>query len=172
MKKMIVSSSNTNQELHIDVTVNFYRDYVEADSILNTKDPAFMDFEADILTACEIHDFQLQDHYTSNDPDSISQYYVYIKTNEDNTKLKVYLKIRISDHVPEDKVIDDKLTSYAQRDAKYVKEKASRYAQENFNQRRGYRARRIDVVFNDEHYTSYETALRDIENKLDEFDPE
>ena len=132
MKKMIVSSSNTNQELHIDVTVNFYRDYVEADSILNTKDPAFMDFEADILTACEIHDFQLQDHYTSNDTDSISQYYVYIKTNEDNTKLKVYLKI----------------------------------------QRRGYKARRIDVVFNDEHYTSYETALRDIENKLDEFDPE
>jgi len=132
MKKMIVSSSNTNQELHIDVTVNFYRDYVEADSILNTKDPAFMDFEADILTACEIHDFQLQDHYTSNDPDSISQYYVYIKTSEDNTKLKVYLKI----------------------------------------QRRGYKARRIDVVFNDEHYTSYETALRDIENKLDEFDPE
>lgn len=166
MKRLV----NSN-ELNLDVTVHFYKDNVSAASILDINDPAFQDFELDILEACDIHDFELIDDKKSSVKGSASHYYTFIKTNQDGTKLKIYLKIRISDH----EIGDDSrrsIPNYAKRDQDFVNRRAKEYAKENFNQPRGYRARRIDIVFNDENYTSYESALRAIEDKLDDFDPE
>lgn len=174
MKRLVYVSKRNRKSsmLELCVEVEYFRDAVEAASILNLTDPAFLDFEADILTACEIHDFELDDSYQSNEDNSVSQYYVYVKTTDDGSKLKVFLKIRISDHIPPDREIDGEMTTYDERDSKYVKQKAKDYAMTHFNQPRGYRARRINIIFNDDNYTSYEQALRAIESKLDEFDPE
>lgn len=169
MRRLIYNNrSNDDRMLELEIEVNYFRDVISASSILDINDPAFLDFEADILEACEIHDFKLVDSYQSNDASSISQYYIFVKTNEDGSKLKVFLKLRISDHIPSSR---DSM-SYDERDSRYVKQKAKEYAQEHFNQPRGYRARRINIVFNDDNYTSYEKALQAIESKLDEFDPE
>ena len=86
--------------------------------------------------------------------------------------MKVFLKIRISDHVVPDRERHGKMDTYKKRDEKYTKRTAKEFAKENFMQPRGYRARHIDIVFNDDNYTSYEKALQAIEARLDEFDPE
>ena len=171
MKPLIYRSVNYPTELlELDVCVNLVDSSVEASSILDIDDPAFRDFEINILSACELHDFELEDSYASNSQDSISQYYIYVKTNEEGTKLKILLKIRVSDHVIPDAEIDGKLISYNERDRRYMNQQAQQYAKEHFNQSRGYRARHLDIVFNDDKFTSYEEALRAIEDNLDDFD--
>ena len=66
------------------------------------------------------------------------------------------------------------ITIHKKRDLDYINKEAAKFAQEEFNQKRGYRPRQIDVIFDDmpEHFQSYEAALRHIEDKLEEFDPE
>lgn len=173
MRKLVyVSRRNNTSMLELEVDVIYFRDTVEASSILDINDPAFLDFEADIMSACELHDFELEDSYQSDDENSISQYYIYVKTDEDGSKLKVFLKIRISDHIPPMRAEHGELLTYDERDSKYTKQKAKEYAEMHFNQPRGYRIRRINIIFNDDNYTSYEKALQAIESKLDEFDPE
>lgn len=163
---------NRNEEiLEISVVIHFYKDDIAAASVLDISDPAFQSFELDVLEAFDIHRFELIEESNSSVPGSVSHYYTFVKTNEEGTKLKVYLKLRISDH----QIGDDNrrnIPKYAKRDQDFVNRRAREYAQENFNQPRGYRARRIDIVLNDENYTSYESALRAIEDKLDDFDPE
>lgn len=168
MKRVV----DRNEEiLKIDIVVHFYKDDIAAASVLNVSDPAFQSFELDVLEAFDIHRFELIEESKSSVPGSVSHYYIFVKTNEEGTRLKVYLKLRISDHQIG---VDDRrnIPKYAKRDQDLVNKRAREYAQENFNQPRGYRARRIDIVFNDENYTSYESALRAIEDKLDDFDPE
>lgn len=173
MKRWIhsISTHNANTDfLEIAVDI-FYSKPVEASSILDLNDSAFYDFEANLLTACEIHDFELEDSYQSNRKDSSSLYYIYTKTNEEGTKLRVFLKIRVSDHeVPDN--LASRGSTYKQRDIKHIKEEASKLAREKYNQKRGYVGRRLDIVFDDNHYSSYEDALQDIEKLLDKFDPE
>lgn len=174
MKRLIYSNTETEELLlDLDVEVVISGTILSSEEIpYDFQDSAFYAFESDILNACEIHGFELQDSYVSNRNGSNSQYYVYIKTNEDGTKLKIFLKIRISDHSVPDKVIKGKNTTYKQRDSRYVKDKVAKFAKETFNQTRGYKMRTLDIVFDDMHFRSYESALRHIENKLDEFDPE
>ena len=87
MKRLIYSNTKT-EELLLDLDV----EVVVSGTILSSEeipydfqDSAFYAFESDILNACEIHGFELQDSYASNRNGSNSQYYVYIKTNEDGT---------------------------------------------------------------------------------------
>lgn len=165
--------AKNNPMLELEVDIHYFKDYVEAASILDLNDPAFYDFEMDVLEACEIHDFKLEDSYKSNDPNSMSLYYIYVKTNEEGTRLKIFLKIRISDHNPPSwKVGDTEVVTYNDRDKAYMANQAKEYAEKHFKQPRGYRIRRINIVFNDEFYTSYGDALIAIEDELDRFDPE
>lgn len=171
MKRWIYSNDHLTDHLTLDIQVYYYRTDIEGASILDVTDPAFQAFELDVLEACDIHDFQLIEDYSSPVKGSISHYYKYIKTNKEGTKLEVFLKIRVSDHAI-DNDISRNISNYAKRDQDYINKEAKKYAQEHFNQPRGYRGRRIDIVFNDDNYTSYEAALRAIEDKLDQFDPE
>lgn len=160
---------NSINILTLNIEVIFYKDDIAAASVLDIANPDFQAFELDLLEMCEIYDFELVEDHASSNKDSLSHYYTYIRTNKDGTKLKVYLKIRISDHAIDDDSSRD-IASYKKRDEAYVKNKAKEYAETHFSQPRGYRARRIDVIFNDQNYASYEQALRAIEKKLDEFD--
>lgn len=164
--KSWINNSETVLELNVDV--HFYKDDIAAASILDINNPAFQDFELDILEACDIRGFELIDESKSSVAGSNSHYCTFVKTTEDGTRLKVYLKIRISDHEIGDDSRRD-IPKYSKRDQDYVNKRAKQYAQENFGQPRGYRARRIDIVFNDDNYTSYESALRAIEDRLDDF---
>lgn len=173
MKRWIHRSVNYNEQMiEFDIFVELDPRDIKGASMMDLNDPAFYDFESNILNVCEMHDFELEDSYESSSPDSISQYYVYVKTNPEGTRLKVYLRIRVSDHVVPDRIERGKISTHKQRSKKFTNDQAREYAQEKFNQARGYRARDINIVMNDEFYTSYESALRDIEKSLDEFDPE
>ena len=166
MKRLI-----KDQTFEIDITVHFYKDDIAAASVLDSTNSDFRCFELDILEVCDMHDFELVDEKQSSTKDSASHYYTFVKLNEEGTRLIVYLKLRISDHTIDDDA-SRSIPQYAKRDQDFVNKLAKKYAEEHFGQPRGYRARRIDIVFNDEAYTSYESALRAIEEDLDRFDPE
>lgn len=173
MKRLVYrNDDNSTEVLELDIFVELAEDAVLGKSILDVDDPAFVDFEINIMSACDIHDFELIDEYASNNPNSLSKYYVYEKTNEEGTKLKVLLKIRVSDHTIPDRKASGKLTTYTKRDQRYMNHEAKKLATEKYGQSRGYRARHLNIVFNDENFTSYEAALRAIEGSLDDFDPE
>ena len=172
LKRYIHRSVNYNElllELEIEVNVE---SSINCSSILDVNDPAFFDFESSILGAFELHDFELIDSYKSEYPDSLSQYYVYAKTNSEGTKLKIFLKVRVSDHIVPDRLIRGELSKHKDKDLSYTYQEAKNYASDKYNQKRGFKARPLDIIFNDDHYISYEQALRAVEDKLDEFDSE
>ena len=173
MKRYIKYTSTHNKStelLEIDVDVHIYSDTVSAASILDLNDSEFFAFESDILENCEIRGYQLEDAYQSHVENSVSQYYIYSKTNEEGTKLRVLVKIRVSDHESPDRQFKGRTVPSGKLAHEYVHDKARELAQDRFHQTSGYRPRTIDIVFDDEHFTSYESALRQIESKLDEFD--
>jgi len=175
MKRLVkydsIYKENTSLlEIEIDILYLDESSQISASTILDLKDSSFFDFESNVMLACEVRDYELEDSYQSSVEGSVSQYYIYTKTNEDGTKLRVFLKIRVSDHLAPDRTFHGRRISQKELSTNYVKEQSKKYAESNFNQKRGYRPRLIDIVFDDEHYTSYEKALRDIEDRLDEFD--
>ena len=175
MKRMIRYSSTYNQNtelLELEVEISYINEAINSSTILDLKDSRFYDFESEVLAACEIRDFVLEDSYQSNREGSVSQYYIFTKTNPEGTKLRVFLKIRISDHEAPGREIGGKFTTQKKLATENLHKISKEYAESNYNQHRGYKARLIDIVLNDEHFTSYEQALQEIEDRLDEFDPE
>lgn len=175
MKRMIRYSSTYNDKtelLEFEIEISYMNEAINSSTIMDLKDSRFYDFEAEVLAACEIHDFELEDSYQSNRVGSVSQYYIFTKTNAEGTKLRVFLKIRISDHEAPGREIDGKFATQNKLSTENLHKIAKEHAETHYNQHRGYRARLIDIVLNDEHFTSYESALQEIEDRLDEFDPE
>lgn len=164
MKRMMTTQY---LELYIEVVGDVCNLY--SGTILDVASSEFSDFETNILDACDIRGYQLEDSYVSNVENSISHYYIYSKV-ENGVRLKVLVKIRVSDHKAPDRVIHDQAVSSQELSSMHVKNLAKEIAKERYNQDRGYRPRNIDIIFDDDHYTSYESALRDIEHRLDEFD--
>lgn len=68
----------------------YYRTDIEGASILDATDPAFQAFELDVLEACDIHDFQFIEDYSSPIKGSISRYYKYTKTDRKALSLKSF----------------------------------------------------------------------------------
>lgn len=169
MKRLYRSSQSDDSLLEIDICVYQSEEAIENGSIMNVDKCKFHDFEADILDMFEQRDYELEDEFGSPVKGSNSHYYIYTKV-ENGVKLKVLVKLRLSDHCIPDRFIRGKQVSQKDSSAKYTKELAKSIAKDKYNQTRGYRSRNIDIVFNDKHYTSYEDALRDIEASLDEFD--
>lgn len=173
MKRYIHYTSTHNKStelLELDVDIHTYSDVVSAASILDLNDSEFFAFESDILENCEMRGYQLEDSYQSDIESSVSQYYIYSKTNEDGTRLRVLVKIRVSDHELPDRQFNGRTVPSGKLAYDHVHERARELAKARFNQTSGYRPRSIDIIFDDEHFTSYEDALRQIEAKLDEFD--
>lgn len=175
MKRWNHSSSTLNDNtdfLEIEVDIIFTAAAVEGSSILDINDSEFFDFEGSLLDILDMHDFNLEDSYQSSQKDSISQYYILTKLNEDKTRLRVFVKLRVSDHAVPNRTYRGREISHEKIDDGYTKREAKKFAIDRYNQERGYHPRRLDIIFDDAHYTSYEQALRAIESKLDEFDPE
>lgn len=163
---------NSNSEMmKLTIEVVFEREEVAASTILDINDSRYFDFEHAILMACELRDFELIESYRSDSENSVSQYYIYTKTDPNGVKLKLLVEIRISDHTAPGRRIRGKNVSQEKLRNEFLKGKAKEIAQDKFNQTRGFRWRPIDIVFDDDHFTSYEQALREIEDRLDEFDP-
>lgn len=172
MKKWVHATStyNENTELfEIDIFVHYIEDRVHSNSILDVHDSEFADFEGSLLDILDMYDYNLEDAYVSN-KNTNSRYYILTKTNEGGTRLRVFVKLRVSDHEVPDRVKYGQLDKYKQRDRDYINKEAKQFAEQQYGQIRGYRPRRIEIIFNDEHYTSYEQALRAIQEALDQFD--
>lgn len=173
MKRWIHATStyNDNTELlEIDVFIHYVETEVQSNSILDIYDSEFADFEGSLLDILDMYDYNLEDAYTSNRLNSNSKYYILTKTSEDGIRLRVFVKLRISDHEVPDRVKYGKLDKSKRRDSSHIKKEAKDFAKDRYGQIRGYRPRRIEIIFNDEHYTSYEEALRAIQEALDQFD--
>lgn len=174
MKRWIHSSSlyNENTDL-LDIEVSILYDLVPVDgaTILDLASEEFFDFEQSLLMVLDMHDFELEDSYQSDRTGSVSRYYILTKTNEEGTKLRVFVKLRVSDHAVGARRKNGKYTTHNQRDMEHIKKEAKKLAYEKYGQTRGYAPRRLDIIFDDQHYQSYERALRAIEQSLDEFDP-
>ena len=173
MKRYIRYTSTHNkltELLELEVDVYMCSDPVSAASVLDLNDSEFFAFESDILENCEMRGYQLEDSYQSSVEGSVSQHYIYSKTNEDGTRLRVLVKIRVSDHESPDRQFKGRTVPSGRLAYDHVHERARELAKARFNQTSGYRPRFIDIVFDDEHFNSYEDALRQIEAKLDEFD--
>ena len=165
-------NSDKAELLKLSVEVIFDKEEIAASSILDINDSAYFDFKEAILMACGLRDFELVESYQSDIDNSISQYYIYTKTDPEGVKLKIIVEIRISDHPAPGRDIHGQFVSQQELRNNYLKQKAKRIAEEKYGQKRGFKWRAIDIIFNDDHFTSYEDALREIENRLDEFDPE
>lgn len=168
--KSIYNDNTDLLEISVDIRYDLVR--LDSSSILNLDDPEFTDFEDSLLLILDSHDFDLEDCYASNRPNSLSKYYILTKTNEEGTRLRVFVKLRVSDHAVGAKIRDGKLITHKKRDLEHIKNEAKKLAYEKYGQVRGYAPRRMDIIFDDQHYRSYEKALQAIEKQLDEFDPE
>jgi len=175
MKRLIHATSTYNDDtdlLEINVAILYDIVPVEGSTILDINDSEFFDFEQNLLLVLAVHDFELEDSYESNRPNSSSRYYILTKTNEAGTRLRVFVKLRVSDHTVDSRYKDGKMITHKKRDVEHIKKEARKLAYNKYGQTRGYAPRRIDIVFDDEHYKSYEKALQAIEKQLEEFDPE
>ena len=144
MKRSSGATSTYNDDTEfVEIEVNMYRsrdDLAEAASVLDSNDLEFFDFEGSLLAVLAMHDFELEDAYQHNKPNRVIQYYILSKTNSEGTRLRMFVKLQVSEHAEADRTCP----------------------------------RQIDAILNDipEHFQSYEKALRHIEDKLEEFDPE
>lgn len=175
MKRWIHATSTYNDKtdlLEIDVAILYDIVPIEGNTILDLNDSEFFDFEQNLLLVLAVHDFELEDSYESNRPNSLSRYYILTKTNAEGTRLRVFVKLRVSDHAVDVRYKDGKLITHKKRDIEHIKKEAQKLAYTKYGQTRGYAPRRIDIIFDDEHYKSYEKALQAIEKQLEEFDPE
>lgn len=108
MKRLIyTSTSQKNSKLmKLEIKVSYDSEYVRTGSILNIHDNEFFDFESAILSDFELRDFVLEGSYESNRADSVSQYYIYSKTNEEGTNLNVLIELRIFDRDTHDIIVN------------------------------------------------------------------
>lgn len=175
MKRWVHTTSTYNDNtdfLEINISVIYDIVPVEGSTILDLADTEFFDFEQNLLLILDTHDFELEDAYDSNRSDSVSKYYILTKTNEEGTRLRVFVKLRVSDHAVDVRYVDGKPLTHKRRDIEHIKKEAQKLAYEKYGQTRGYAPRRLDIIFDDKHYQSYEKALQAVEKQLEEFDPE
>lgn len=154
--------------LEIEVIGNF--EILSSSSIMDKNSTEFQEFEMAVMLILDQYGFELRDSHESNVPGSQSLYYTYAKV-ENNIDLKVVLVLRRSDHP-----LSDTLTksgnikkSSEQKFLEYAKSEAKKIADE-YTQQRGYKIRPIMITFDDHNYSSYELALNDIQDKVEEFD--
>lgn len=172
MKRYISSKYNLSELYEFNIDIVESNSEVSAESILDTASPEYFDFETSVLDIFEMHEFNLEDAYQSNNDNSVSQYYIYTKLTDDGTKLRILVKLRISDHDVPDRTFRSGTASGRQLAESHTKHLAENIAKTKYNQSRGYRPRTLDIIFDDNHFVSYESALRYLEDRLDEIDPE
>ena len=153
------------------IVSQFKIEIYESPSILSSIDidsSEFNSFETEVFGAFLLHGYELESCHDHESDSGHSYYYVYTKV-ENDIKLKMIVELRLSDHPANDRMIKGKLVPNKKSAEAHLKKLAQELATK-YGQTRGYRYRRIDIIFDDNHYTSYEEALREIENKLDSYE--
>lgn len=170
MKRKIIANKTYSAVLRLDVEVVGNFGILNASSIMDKNSTEFQEFEMSIMLMLDQYGFELKDSHESNVLGSQSMYYTYAKV-ENNVDLKVVLVLRISDHPLSDTITKTGNTkkSGKQKFLEYAKSEAKKIADE-YAQKRGYKIRPVMIIFDDNNYSSYELALNDIQNKIEEFD--
>ena len=170
MKRKLIANTirSATIRLEIEVTGNF--EILSSSSIMDKNITEFQEFEMAMMLMLDQCGFELQDSHESNVPGSQSMYYTYAKV-ENNVDLKVVLVLRISDHPLSDTITKtgNVKKSSKQKFLDYTKSEAKKIA-DQYTQERGYKIRPIMITFDDHNYSSYELALNDIQDKIEEFD--
>lgn len=170
MKRKIIANTirSATLRLEIEVTGNF--GILSASSIMDKSSTEFQEFEMAIMLMLDQCGFELRDSHESSVPGSQSMYYTYAKV-ENSIELKVVIVLRISDHPLSDTITKtgNIKKSGKQKFLDYAKSEAKKIA-DQYTQERGYKIRPIMITFDDHNYSSYELALNDIQDRIEEFD--
>lgn len=130
----------------------------------------FRDFEDDILDALEVRGYELQDEMYSNRNSSKSRYYMYTKV-QNNQLLEILLKIRVSDHPMVDRVNRGQLRQGSDLSDQFSKHYAEDLIQNMYPESKKVKIKNIDIVFDNQHYQSYDDALNAILDRVDRIKP-
>lgn len=165
MKRWI--KNKTIFEYEWDIEISPRESSVTASSILDTQSNEYREFIEGLIDNFAEWGYELY-----NDPEythqsnrgSESWYYTFVKV-EDYVEIRVVVNVRISDHVNK----DGKNYTADDRRSKYVGRISDELADEFEVKPRPMRVP-INIVFDDNHFTSYTRALFDLYDHLKEIE--
>ena len=169
MKRKIIANTMRSATIRLEIEVIGNFEILSSSGIMDKTSTEFQEFEMAVMLILDQYGFELRDSHESNVPGSQSLYYTYAKV-ENNIDLKVVLVLRISDHPLSDTFTKTENTkkSGKQKFLEYAKSEAKKVADE-YTQQRGYKILSVMIIFDDGNYSSYELALSDIQDKIEEF---
>lgn len=170
MKSEITANKPYNAVLRLEIDVEGNFEMLSTSSIMDKNSTDFQEFEMSILLTLDQYGFEPKDLDEHDVPGSQSTYYTWAKV-ENNVDLTVVLVLRISDHPLLDTVSKTGAIkkSSKQKFLDYAKSEAKKIA-DQYTQKRGYKIQPIVITFDDNNYSSYELALNEIQDKVEEFD--
>ena len=170
MKRKIIANTIRSATIRLEIEVIGNFGILSSSSIMDKNSTEFQEFEMAIMLMLDQCGFELRDSHESNVPGSQSIYYTYAKV-ENSIELKVVIVLRISDHPLSDTITKtgNVKKSSKQKFLDYAKSEAKKIA-DQYTQERGYKIRPIMITFDDHNYSSYELALNDIQDRIEEFD--
>ncbi len=148
----------------VDVIVDV--EIIEASFVYDPDSAEFRDFEDDILDAFDLRGYELEDEMYSDRNGSKSRYYMFTKV-VNNEILEVLVKLRVSDHMPDDRIRRGQTIKQKDLSKKFAKDYADKLIERHYPNTKKYKIRNINILFNDVNYQSYDEALNAITDKLD-----
>lgn len=136
-------------------------------SILQTKSNEYPSFVKGMVMAFEDHGYELYNDpsYThQSNQGSDSWYYTFLRV-EEYVEIRVVVNVRISDHLNPDKPWG----TATERRQKYVTKVRDTLEQEYQVAKKPMRVP-IEIIFNDDNFTSYYEALFEIKDKLEDIE--
>lgn len=166
--KRLARYQRTVLEDHWTIDIYPKEDKVVASSILDTQSNEYQSFIEGITMSFLDYGYELfnDPEYTheSNVDNSQSWYYTFIRV-EGDVELRVFVHVRISDHVNKDKPWG----TAKQRRAKYVNSLGNKLADSMKSEHKPIKIP-VDIIFNDDNYRSYSSALIAVQQTLEELE--
>lgn len=134
-------------------------------TILNYSDSAFKDFETNIYEFITSEGFELIEE--QHKPDN-SHYYIY-EYSQDNKKLMLRVRLRLSDHYADDREIHGISYNSKELSEHNLHKETKQAAKAKYGNRAHYASDVVNIVFNNENYTDYEEARVAIETQILKF---
>lgn len=141
-----------------------------SESILNTRSEEFNSFIKSITRMLETSGYVLNNYHGSNQVNSNSLYYEFLKFDEDVVRVKLIIFIRISDHKAPDRVVHNKNTHANQRRQGYQDDIRVPQIMKDFKTSERPMSVDVDIIFDDNHFICYEDALQYIHKVIGKLD--
>ena len=153
-------------EIEWDIEI-FPKEDISASTILDTRSNEYQSFIKGMVMSFEDSGYELYNDPTythQSNKGSDSWYYTFLRI-ENGTEIRVIVNVRVSDHANPDKPWG----TADERRNRYVSRIRDELAKEYEVKKKPMRVP-VDIIFNDENYTSYTDALFGIYDKLEDIE--